>query len=275
MLNIKAVKTIAKKEFLDSIRDSWILAVAGIFAIISIAISYFGMSSRGQTGLQNFEITITSLMSLVIYLIPLIALLLGYSAISGEREQGSLALLLSQPLTRGEVIVGKFSGLALALTSASLFGFGAAGLLIMWRVGSDGWLHYVYFLISSIALGLVFLSLGLLISVLSTKKASSAVGAIFLWFFLTFIYDLMLLGFLMVTSKKMNVGWLASLLVLNPGDVFRLANLLHLETLKVTMGLVHLVSPKFMNGGILTLIFIAWIVIPLMISVLVFREQDI
>lgn len=275
MLNLKVVKALAKKEFLDTIRDSWTLAIACIFAIISMAISYFGLVSQGQTGLQNFEVTITSLMSLVIYLVPLIALLLGYSAISGEREQGSLAVLLSQPLTRGEVIAGKFMGLALALATATLFGFGATGLLIMWRTGTQGWVNYLYFLLSSVVLGLIFLSIGLLISVLSQKKAGAAAGAIFLWFFFTFIYDLMLLGLLMTLSKQMKVAWLAVLLFLNPGDVFRLTNLLHLENLRVTMGLINLVSPQLMNGGLMALIFAAWIIIPLVISVYAFKEQDI
>jgi ABC-type transport system involved in multi-copper enzyme maturation permease subunit len=55
--------------------------------------------SRARWGCARIEFTIASLVSLVIYLIPLIALLLGFDAIVGERERGSLDLLLALPIT--------------------------------------------------------------------------------------------------------------------------------------------------------------------------------
>ena len=88
-------------------------------------------------GFRGIEATIASLVSLVIYLVPLIALILGYDAIVGEREEGSLDLLLSMPLTRIELLLGKFVGLACALAFSTLAGFGLAGIVLsnhqIWR----------------------------------------------------------------------------------------------------------------------------------------------
>ena len=96
------------------------LAVALVFAAFSLVITYAGGAQQGTVGLRSLEFTITSLVSLVIYLVPLIALLLGFDAIVGERERGSLDLLLAYPITRGELLLGKYLGLALALALAIL-----------------------------------------------------------------------------------------------------------------------------------------------------------
>ncbi|MDT3705095.1 MAG: ABC transporter permease subunit [Thermincola sp.] len=274
MYKVRSIKVIAKKEFTETLRNSWTPVITCVFAAISVGISYFGLVTRGETGLQSFETTIASLMSMVIYIVPLIALLMGYSAVSGEREQGSLALLLTQPVSRGEVVLGKFLGLALALTCSTLVGFGITGVLILFRVGSQGWVNYVYFLLSSLCLGLVFLSMGLLISILARKKAEAAAGAIFLWFFFTFIFDMMLLGLLIFLAKQMKVAWLTMLLFFNPGDIFRLSNLIHLENLSSMMGLANLLPPSLMNGGLIILLFILWLTMLLTASVYAFNRQS-
>ena len=110
------ILTIAGKEFRDRMRNRWVLAVALVFTVFSLAIAYFGGAQQGTVGFRSIEFTIASLVSLVIYLIPLIALLLGFDAIVGERERGSLDLLLSLPITRIELLLGKVPGLAAALT---------------------------------------------------------------------------------------------------------------------------------------------------------------
>jgi Cu-processing system permease protein len=116
----RQVGTLAMKEFRDRIRNRWVLAVAAVFTVFSLAIAWFGGAQQGAVGLQSAEATIASLVSLVIYLIPLIALLLGFDAVVGERERGSLDLLLALPITRGELLLGKYLGLAAALTLSTL-----------------------------------------------------------------------------------------------------------------------------------------------------------
>ena len=112
-----------------------------IFALFALAIAYFGAAQQGAVGFRGIEVTIASLVSLVIYLVPLIALVLGYDAIVGEKERGSLELLLSMPITRFEILLGKFSGLAaaLAVDRARLRRRSAAAGLQLTR--SD-WFHY-------------------------------------------------------------------------------------------------------------------------------------
>ena len=88
MIELLQIRTIAAKEFRDRIRNRWVIAVAVIFTLFALAIAYFGSAQQGEVGFRSIEVTIASLVSLVIYLIPLIALILGYDAIVGERERG-------------------------------------------------------------------------------------------------------------------------------------------------------------------------------------------
>jgi Cu-processing system permease protein len=88
-----------------------VLAVALVFAVFALAIAYFGAAQQGQVGFHGYRTTIASLASLVIYLVPLIALILGYDTIVGERERGALELLLTMPISRLEVLLGKYLGL--------------------------------------------------------------------------------------------------------------------------------------------------------------------
>ena len=81
--------TIATKEFHDRMRNRWVLAVALVFTVFSLVIAYFGGAQQGTVGFRSIEFTIASLVSLVIYLIPLIALLLGFDAIVGVRSRAS------------------------------------------------------------------------------------------------------------------------------------------------------------------------------------------
>ena len=117
----KQIRILAAKEFRDRLRNRWVIAVAIIFTLFALAISYFGAAQQGSVGPGNIQVTIASLVSLVIYLIPLIALMLGYDAIVGERERGSLDLLLSLPITRLELLLGKFLGLSAALSRATAY----------------------------------------------------------------------------------------------------------------------------------------------------------
>ena len=79
-MELTPILTVAAKEFRDRMRNRWVLAVALVFTVFSLVIAYFGGAQQGAVGLRSIEFTIASLVSLVIYLIPLIALLLGFVA---------------------------------------------------------------------------------------------------------------------------------------------------------------------------------------------------
>ncbi|MDR2219853.1 MAG: ABC transporter permease [Methylobacillus sp.] len=266
MLEAKQIRTVTAKEFRDRIRNRWVIAVAIIFTLFALAIVYFGAAQQGEVGFRNIELTIASLVSLVIYLIPLIALILGYDAIVGERERGSLDLLLSMPITRLELLLGKFLGLSLALTCSTLLGFGLVGLLLAGQTDAEALYHYAGFMFSAILLGLVFLSLAVMVSVLARDRARASGAAIGVWFLFVLVYDLILLGVLVLSGGEFGEDLFPLLLLFNPADIFRLLNIFSLEDLKTFYGLATVFPASLSNPWLLGSMMVAWIIAPLAVA---------
>jgi Cu-processing system permease protein len=271
-IEIGQMITVARKEFRDRIRSRWVLAVAAIFSVFALVIAYFGASQAGAVGFKGMELTIASLVSLVIYLVPLIALILGYDAVVGERERGSLDLLLSLPVTRLEVLVGKYLGLATALGFSTIAGFGLAGVVLSYGIGLQALVHYAGFILSTVLVGLAFLSIALLVSVLASNKVAASGAAVALWFFYVLIYDLILLGVLVVTEGRYTGGAFPVLLLLNPADIFRILNIFSLEEAKTLYGLATVFPETLANPWVLGAAMVFWIVAPLAVAYARFRR---
>lgn len=270
-LQLSQVLALAGKEFRDRFRNRWVLAVAVVFTVFSLLITYFGAAVQGQIGPRSIELTIASLVSLVIYLIPLIALLLGFDAIVGERERGSLDLLLALPITRLELLLGKFLGLAGALTLSTVAGFALVALLLFQQFSYAGLYHYLGFVFSSVLLGLAFLSLAMLLSVLARDRTRASGLAIALWFAMVLVFDLLLLGLLVASGGELGGDVFAYLLLLNPADIFRILNIFSLDDVRRLYGLASIVPPALGQAWLMGGAMLVWIVGPLALASWRFR----
>jgi Cu-processing system permease protein len=271
-MDIGAVATLAGKEFWDRIRNRWVLAVALVFTIFALVIAYFGSAQQGTIGFRSIEFTIASLVSLVIYLIPLIALVLGFDAIVGERERGSLDLLLSMPITRFELLLGKYLGLAGALAFSTLIGFGLVAAVLGSQMGMTALLQFVGFMLSSVLLGMAFLSLAVMLSVFAADRTRASGLAIAAWFFFVLIFDLLLLGALVVTGGSYGGEIFPYLLLLNPAGVFRVLNIFSLEDVRTMYGLATVMPQGLAETRVLVMVMLAWIAAPLGIAAWRFRK---
>lgn len=262
-LEMRQIATIAGKEFWDRIRNRWVLAVALVFTAFALVIAYAGSAQQGAVGFRSIEVTIASLVSLVIYLIPLIALVLGFDAIVGERERGSLDLLLSLPITRFELLLGKFLGLSAALTFSTVAGFGLVGVVLSSQIDLNALFHYAGFMVSSVLLGMSFLSLAVMVSVFATDRTRASGMAIALWFFFVLIFDLLLLGALVATGGQYGGAAFPWLMLANPADVFRILNIFGLDEVRTLYGLSTVFPAHLANPWTLGLIMVLWIAAPL------------
>ena len=102
-IDLKSIYILAKKELMDNIRNKWVIILTIIFTALTLLASYAG--SIFSSGWQDLAGTISSMNAIVQYLISIIALILGYSAIIGEIEAGSMNSLLSLPIKRYEVLL--------------------------------------------------------------------------------------------------------------------------------------------------------------------------
>ncbi len=266
------VLTIATKEARDRIRNRWVLVVALVFTVFALVIAYFGSAQQGAVGFRSIEVTIASLVSLVIYLMPLIALMLGFDTIVGERERGSLSLLLSMPVTRAEVLLGKYLGLAAALTASTLGGFGLVAVVLASELDSTALLHYLVFIGSSVLLGMAFLSLAVLISAMTRDRSRASGVAIGLWLFFVLVFDLIALGVLVVTGGGVGGDVVPYALLLNPADVFRILNIVSLDEVRTLYGLATVFPDALSSPALLTMVMLGWIVVPVVVAAWRFRR---
>ena len=117
--------------------------------------------------------------------ISVLALLVAYDAISGERERGTLRLVLSNTAARYQVLLGKLlAGLLVLVVAVTIvFVFGIVILLCFPMVdltGSD-WIRIGFMFIASIVFIVAMYNLGLLFSCLARRSAVSLVFGLFVW----------------------------------------------------------------------------------------------
>src|SRR5690606_23179642 len=157
---MNAVLAIIGKEIRDGLRNRWVLATALLLAALALSLGLLGSAPTGDVKVDPLTVTVVSLSSLSIFLVPLIAMLLAYDAIVGEIDRGTLALLLSYPVSRWQVIVGKFIGHLAILALATTAGYGFAGLALQWLHGgaeAAAWRPFAMLIAASVLLGASFL----------------------------------------------------------------------------------------------------------------------
>jgi Cu-processing system permease protein len=277
MRNIFAV---ARKEFRDDFRSRWTLAVTAVFAALALGIAYFGTVASGSVGFTSFPATLASLTTLAAFVIPLIGLLIAHDTMVGEHERGTLLLLLSYPLSRAELFAGKLLGHGGALAAGTLLGFGSAFALLQALAPqartTASWEAIGLFLSSACLLGLGFVGLACLISVLAHEKARAAGLALLTWFVSVVLFDLVLLGVLVMSGgNSIERSVFPYLLLLDPIDVFRLINLLGIEggggnAFFLAMTAEHAYPVSLLFGTLL-----AWTLVPFTLAVWVFRRSEI
>ncbi|MBI1422317.1 MAG: ABC transporter permease subunit [Gammaproteobacteria bacterium] len=271
------ILTVARKEFRDGVRNRWVLAITVIFALFALGLAYFGAAASGQVGFTSLDTTVVSLASLAIFVIPLIALLLAYDTVVGEEETGTLLLLLSYPLSRFQLLAGKFVGHAAVIGFSTLLGFGIAGIVIAMETGQlmqpELWQALGYFIASAILLGWVFVAFACLVSVVAVEKSRAAGLALIVWFVFVLVFDLGLLGLLVGSNGAVNADVFPYLLLLNPTDIFRLANLSGFDAAQAYSGLVSVKTAQLFHPGLLLSALFVWTGIPFGLAVLLFARR--
>lgn len=276
-MNVHAINTIARQELVINIRNRWTLVFAGVFGVLALAISYFGLVTGGVVGFQGFTRTSASLLNIVLYLVPLVALTMG--TLSFTSEKSASELLFSQPVTRGEILLGKFLGLFASIFIATLIGFGLAGVIIAARAGNQGAARYPAFVAFSLLLALIFLSLSAFIATLCRRKSKAFGVALFVWFFFVLFYDLMVIGMTFLLKERTANAFIFGSLFGNPVDMVRVASLMSLNG-KDIFGAGGAMLLRFLGGERLSILILLatlaiWVVAPLLCAQRLLRRQDI
>lgn len=270
--------TLALKELRDGLRNRWIAAAIILLGSLALALSLLGSAPTGSVNVNKLDITVISLASLSVYLIPLIALMLSFDALVGEFERGTMMLLLTYPVKRWQVIMGKFSGHLLILSIAILVGYGGALLIMIYLSGGNtqGWQAYALMMLSTLLLGAVFIALGYLISVYVKERASAAGAAIGVWLVFVVMYDLVLFGILLLDEQQLISQQLLSILMLlSPTDSYRILNLSLFEGVSQASGIAGIASQAGLSGTVLFVVMLVWVMLPLGATLLKFQRREL
>jgi Cu-processing system permease protein len=265
-------------EFLDGLRNRWVAAAIILLGAMALTLLLVGSAPSGVTRAGALAISVVSLASLSVYLLPLIALMLSFDALVGEFERGTMLLLLTYPVSRWHVVMGKFFGHLMILAVAIVVGYGGAALVTIFSTegGIAGWEAYLTMMGSSLLLGAVFVALGYMVSVLVRERSTAAGAAIALWLVFVVLYDLGLLGILLADDEqRISQSVFSFLLLASPTDTYRILNMTAFDTVGQAAGIAGVSARMAFGVPLLLSLLIGWITIPLLATMAVFHRREL
>lgn len=192
------------------------------FALASLGVAFGGLAAGGAVAVQGFARTSVSLLQLVLWIVPLLALLMG--AVSGA-EARDLEFIHALPVPRAGVIVARWAALLLALGAALLVGLGAAGIAIGSLAGSADGMRYVALVGVAGLLLAASLAVGLALGVVARSRARAMAFAVVAWFVLVVGADLAAIAILAMLPAGSASWGLSALLMADPVDAARVLGL--------------------------------------------------
>jgi Cu-processing system permease protein len=268
----------AGQELTLAVRSRWTAIFAVVFAALALAVGGSGYILTGGLGLQDFARTASSLVQVVLLLVPLTALLIGVQALAAER--GAAELLFAQPVGRGTVLVGKLLGLFQALAAAQAIGFGAAGLVIFSQAGQEGAGGFALLVAGSLALTAIFLGLAALIAAGNVGRRARALAiALVTWFVAVVLFDIAALGVASLLRSGHASRLLVAAVLVNPVDAVRTGTLLGIEGDAAfgaaSLAFFRIVGSRTLASAALLASVAIWAVVPVALAIRRLRQADV
>ena len=198
---------VVAKETADHLSGVRMQIIEALVFLIALVVAWFSTNTiRESIGQSRFLflrlLTITpdpipfSFTSMVWFVTPLMAILLGFDAINSEFNQRTLSRILAQPIYRDALLLGKFVARLLAFTIALvslwLLVLGLGFLRLGLSPSGEELARMLGFLFATIIYGGVWLALAVLLSVLFRAPAAAAFVAIFLWLLFAFLWPILI-----------------------------------------------------------------------------------
>ncbi len=276
-MRLPPIAIIAKKEFRDSITNRWFLVLSALFFLLVLQIPYISLVLLGLFPYSNIPGKIGTFLSVATSLGALITISIGALSISAEKEQRTISYLLSQPIRRADVLIGKYIGLFLTISVIMVVGVGLALLPSFGgtNVAEIGMHDFFYGVIILVGMSAVMLAISFAISVVSASRAMAISIALFIWLFMTVIYDIGLLGVTFIASGE-SQSFLYFILF-NPIETTRI-----IAFILIRPEFAPSISEQFMiryfgfNGSLvpLTISMGAWFAAAMMFSTIEFYLRD-
>lgn len=262
---MKITAKIAGYEVRDVIRSRWLIGYASFFLLLTDALFRFGGGG---------EKALLSLINVVLFLIPLVAIVFSTVYLYAARE--FIELLLAQPIRRRQVFSGLYFGLAIPLSLSFV-----AALVIPFAMHRGGGTAqpgtFATLLLTGIALTFIFTALAFLIVSRTEDKLKGLGVAVVVWLFLAVLYDGLVLLLVSILADHPLERPLLAMMLANPMDLARVALLLQFDVAAL-LGYTGAVMQKFFGRsvgiGATSLAIVVWIVAPLVAGMRAFQKKD-
>ena len=248
----------------DVTRSRWLLAYTLFFLVVTDALLRFG--GAGQA--------LVSLISIALFVIPLVALVFGTVYFDNARD--FTELLLAQPVSRRQLFGGLYLGLTLPLGAAFVVGlllpFGLHGLDETSQRGSLAVLAVV-----GLALTFVFTALAVVAASRSDDRLRRMGTAVALWLLVAVVYDGLVLVLVMLFGDYPIERPMLGLMLANPVDLARVLLLLQFD-LSALLGYTGAVFQQLFSGprgiAIAATALGFWVVAPVALGLRAFERRD-
>lgn len=268
------ILTVAQREIKLGFRSSWTYSFLVLLAIFTIAILLLQSSVATAEGYTDMTGTV---LNMTLYLLPLITLLLGGFSAAVEKEDGQWQLLSTYPISVYAFLWGKWIGLAVVILTMLFFSFGIAGIITYIAGQGISFRTFLFFLLFSSVLALIYLSIALLIGSMMKNRWQALVGGIGVWFLTIIIWPLLMISILsQLPSYKLVQPTLQILTILNPAEFVRVFSVMRMGAGSVfgadyNQWIVWATS----SYGLLIFIgvFLSWILLSIFISGFIWNRR--
>ena len=201
---LRGVGTVALKEAADHMTSARMHLIMLLVLLTAIGAAYGAIGQIKDTTAEDaylflklFTVArepLPSFAAFLSFLLPLVAIALGFDAINGEYNRRTMSRLLAQPIYRDAVLFGKFLGgllvIAIALLTLWLLMVGLGMLFLGLPPSGADIVRGVFWLAATLAYAGVWLALAIAFSTVIRSPATSALAALSVWLVLTVFWGM-------------------------------------------------------------------------------------
>ena len=246
------------KELSDHLTSVRMLVLSSLVVLTAIAALYGAIQEVRDSTAEDLFLylrlfttarePLPSFVSFLAFLVPLMAIGLGFDAVNSEYNRRTMSRILSQPIYRDALLFGKFiAGLLTLSISLLVMWLLVIGMGLTWLgipPNLEEMLRALVFLIVTIAYAGVWLAVAMLFSIIFRSAATAALASLGLWLFLSVIWTSLAPGvaglFFPSDDQATQIIAAQTLTRLSPGTLFGEVVLAILNPATRSLGPVYL-----------------------------------
>lgn len=218
----REIAVVARLDLAEVLRSRWLVFCLVVHTILAGTFVLVGLRESGVIGFTGMGRALMSWSHALLFLLPLLALSATGQVVNGARDDGSLELLLGNPVSRSAWFIGtslvRLAALVVPLLVAMPL-MALAGALVFGQ--TVPWDFLLRGLAVSTALLFCFVAIGMCLSTLVRNQSKAVMATILIWALAALLIDFGLVG--MMLQWQLPPSAVFALAALNPVQDARLA----------------------------------------------------